>query len=98
VVRVHGSGRAQDGFGIQTKQGQLLLPCRDHHSRDCLIMPYQCDYFVLSIAIASPDLSGLLYPLLVILGSVANLTLVFFQLQYQSPYLIRVHVSVPAWL
>jgi len=24
VVRVHGSGRVQDGFGIQTKQGQLL--------------------------------------------------------------------------
>jgi len=30
VVRVHGSGRAQDGFGIQTKQGQLLLPLCVH--------------------------------------------------------------------
>jgi len=84
VVRVHGSGRVQDGFGIQTKQGQLLLPLvhlfRSIHSD------------------SQPDLSGLLYPLLVVLGSVANFTLAFFQLQYQSPYLIRVHVSVPAWL
>ena len=55
----------QDGFGIQTKQGQLLLPLYVH-----LFRSIHSD--------SQPDLSGLLYPLLVILSSVANFTLAFF--------------------